>query len=149
MLRNHEPSSRELVNLGGKGLSYCPFLGAQGTRGSGDAIHGCVGYLSRVLVVGLCYDWCYSHLCFAACHIVKNYIAHLLNTKVPLILGIWGGKGQGKSFQTELIFQAMGIEPVIMSAGELESERAGTVDSLLIPFPLFLLGLFASMLLVL
>ena len=43
----------------------------------------------------------------------------------------------------------MGIEPVIMSAGELESERAGTVDSLLIPFPLFLLGLFASMLLVL
>ncbi|XP_057474712.1 ribulose bisphosphate carboxylase/oxygenase activase, chloroplastic isoform X1 [Actinidia eriantha] len=59
------------------------------------------------------------------CHIVKNYIAHLLNVKVPLILGIWGGKGQGKSFQTELIFQAMGIEPIIMSAGELESERAG------------------------
>ncbi|GAV78071.1 AAA domain-containing protein, partial [Cephalotus follicularis] len=59
------------------------------------------------------------------CHIVKNYMAHLLNVKVPLILGIWGGKGQGKSFQTELIFQAMGIEPVIMSAGEMESERAG------------------------
>lgn len=39
--------------------------------------------------------------------------------------GIWGGKGQGKSFQTELIFQALGVEPVIMSAGELESERAG------------------------
>ena len=39
--------------------------------------------------------------------------------------GVWGGKGQGKSFQTELIFQAMGMEPVIMSAGELESERAG------------------------
>ncbi|WCJ40310.1 Ribulose bisphosphate carboxylase/oxygenase activase chloroplastic [Euphorbia peplus] len=59
------------------------------------------------------------------CHIVKNYIAHLLDVKIPLILGIWGGKGQGKTFQTELIFQAMGIEPVIMSAGELESERAG------------------------
>nr|POE62090.1 ribulose bisphosphate carboxylase/oxygenase activase 2, chloroplastic [Quercus suber] len=58
-------------------------------------------------------------------HIVKNYIAHLLNIKIPLILGIWGGKGQGKSFQTELVFQAMGIEPIIMSAGELESERAG------------------------
>ena len=41
------------------------------------------------------------------------------------LTGIWGGKGQGKSFQTELIFQAMGIEPVVMSAGELESERAG------------------------
>ncbi|KAL4566737.1 hypothetical protein LXL04_030860 [Taraxacum kok-saghyz] len=60
-----------------------------------------------------------------AVHMVKNYIAHILNIKVPLILGIWGGKGQGKTFQTELIFQAMGILPVIMSAGELESERAG------------------------
>uniref|UniRef100_A0A7N0TYM1 Ribulose bisphosphate carboxylase/oxygenase activase, chloroplastic n=1 Tax=Kalanchoe fedtschenkoi TaxID=63787 RepID=A0A7N0TYM1_KALFE len=59
------------------------------------------------------------------CHLVKNYLSDVLNTKVPLILGIWGGKGQGKSFQTELIFQAMGVEPVIMSAGELESERAG------------------------
>ena len=43
------------------------------------------------------------------------------------LTGIWGGKGQGKSFQTELIFQAMGVEPVIMSAGELESERAGKI----------------------
>ncbi|WVZ87514.1 hypothetical protein U9M48_034141, partial [Paspalum notatum var. saurae] len=60
-----------------------------------------------------------------SCHIVKNYIAHLLDIKIPLILGIWGGKGQGKTFQTELIFRAMGVEPVIMSAGELESERAG------------------------
>jgi len=60
-----------------------------------------------------------------ACHIVKNFIAHLLDIKIPLILGIWGGKGQGKTFQTELIFRAMGVEPVIMSAGELESEKAG------------------------
>ncbi|CAI8584592.1 unnamed protein product [Vicia faba] len=60
-----------------------------------------------------------------ACHIVKNYISHTLTAKVPLILGIWGGKGQGKTFQTELIFRAMGLEPVIMSAGELESENAG------------------------
>ncbi|CAA2967850.1 ribulose bisphosphate carboxylase oxygenase activase, chloroplastic [Olea europaea subsp. europaea] len=65
------------------------------------------------------------------CHIVKNYIAHFLNTKVPLILGIWGGKGQGKTFQTELIFRAMGVEPVIMSAGELESERAGEPGKLI------------------
>ncbi|KAG5227778.1 ribulose bisphosphate carboxylase/oxygenase activase [Salix suchowensis] len=65
------------------------------------------------------------------CHIVKNYLAHLLNVKVPLILGIWGGKGQGKSFQTELIFQTVGVEPVIMSAGELESERAGEPGKLI------------------
>uniref|UniRef100_A0A0D9ZRV2 Ribulose bisphosphate carboxylase/oxygenase activase AAA helical domain-containing protein n=1 Tax=Oryza glumipatula TaxID=40148 RepID=A0A0D9ZRV2_9ORYZ len=49
------------------------------------------------------------------------YIAPLFLDKV----GIWGGKGQGKTFQTELIFRAMGVEPVIMSAGELESEKAG------------------------
>ncbi|XP_004305457.1 PREDICTED: ribulose bisphosphate carboxylase/oxygenase activase, chloroplastic [Fragaria vesca subsp. vesca] len=65
------------------------------------------------------------------CHMTKNYLAPILNTKVPLILGIWGGKGQGKSFQTELIFQAMGVEPVIMSAGELESERAGEPGKLI------------------
>ncbi|TXG69491.1 hypothetical protein EZV62_004426 [Acer yangbiense] len=85
-----------------------------------------------------------SSVFVTVCHIVKNYIAHLLNIKVPLILdvaptlhdlsmyiSIWGGKGQGKSFQTELIFQAMGIEPVIMSAGELESERAGEPGKLI------------------
>jgi pantothenate kinase-related protein Tda10 len=33
----------------------------------------------------------------------------LPNIKVPLILGIWGGKGQGKSFQCELVFAKMGI----------------------------------------
>lgn len=65
------------------------------------------------------------------CHIVKNYMAHLINSKVPLILGIWGGKGQGKTFQTELIFRAMGVEPVIISAGELESERAGEPGKLI------------------
>ncbi|KAH9314366.1 hypothetical protein KI387_022993, partial [Taxus chinensis] len=64
-------------------------------------------------------------------HIVKNYMAHLMDTKIPLILGVWGGKGQGKSFQTELIFRAMGIEPIIMSAGELESERAGEPGKLI------------------
>ena len=30
------------------------------------------------------------------------------STRVPLILGIWGGKGQGKTFQTELAFKKLG-----------------------------------------
>ncbi|KAB2081699.1 hypothetical protein ERO13_A05G142900v2 [Gossypium hirsutum] len=55
------------------------------------------------------------------------YIAPVFLDKV----GVWGGKGQGKTFQTELIFQAMGIEPVIMSAGELESDRAGEPGKLI------------------
>lgn len=45
--------------------------------------------------------------------------------KIPLILGIWGGKGQGKTFQTELGYKKLGIAPVVMSAGELESGNAG------------------------
>lgn len=57
-------------------------------------------------------------------HIVKNFLT-LPNIKVPLILGVWGGKGQGKSFQCELVFAKMGINPIMMSAGELESGNAG------------------------
>lgn len=47
-----------------------------------------------------------------ALHIAKNFLADAgafdPSTKVPLILGIWGGKGQGKSFQTELCFKKLG-----------------------------------------
>lgn len=59
-----------------------------------------------------------------AIHITKNFM-DLPEVRVPLILGIHGRKGEGKSFQCELVFQHMGIEPVRMSAGELESPDAG------------------------
>jgi ribulose bisphosphate carboxylase small subunit len=57
-------------------------------------------------------------------HITKNYLT-LPNVKVPLILGVHGRKGEGKSFQCDLVFERMGIEVVYMSAGELESPDAG------------------------
>ncbi len=45
-------------------------------------------------------------------HVAKNYLAERGEfdgqTRMPLILGIWGGKGQGKSFQTELAFKKLG-----------------------------------------
>lgn len=59
-----------------------------------------------------------------AVHITKNFM-DLPGLRVPLILGIHGRKGEGKSFQCELLFEHMGIEPVRMSAGELESPDAG------------------------
>src|SRR4028119_1040261 len=59
-----------------------------------------------------------------AVHITKNYL-DLPNVRVPLILGIHGRKGEGKSFQCELVFERMGVEAVHMSAGELESPDAG------------------------
>jgi hypothetical protein len=43
-------------------------------------------------------------------HITKNLMT-LPSIKVPLILGIWGGTGQGKLFQCELVFE-MGIKSV-------------------------------------
>ncbi|MCM1983252.1 ribulose bisphosphate carboxylase small subunit [Lyngbya confervoides] len=57
-------------------------------------------------------------------HITKNFI-DLPKVKVPLILGIHGRKGEGKTFQCELVYQKMGLEVVHISAGELESPDAG------------------------
>jgi ribulose bisphosphate carboxylase small subunit len=59
-----------------------------------------------------------------AVHITKNFM-DLPDVRVPLILGIHGRKGEGKSFQCELVFEKMGVEVVHMSAGELESPDAG------------------------
>ena len=59
-----------------------------------------------------------------AVHITKNYL-DLPNVRVPLILGIHGRKGEGKSFQCELVFKKMGIEVTHISGGELESPDAG------------------------
>ena len=63
-------------------------------------------------------------------HITKNFL-NLPNVKVPLILGVHGRKGEGKTFQCELVFERMGIEAVHISAGELESPDAGDPARLL------------------
>jgi len=59
-----------------------------------------------------------------AVHITKNYL-DLPGVRVPIILGVHGRKGEGKSFQCELVFERMGVLVVHMSAGELESPDAG------------------------
>ncbi|KAF5833834.1 Rubisco activase [Dunaliella salina] len=63
-------------------------------------------------------------------HVAKNFM-DLPKVKVPLILGIWGGKGQGKTFQCALAYKKLGIAPIVMSAGELESGNAGEPAKLL------------------
>ena len=40
-------------------------------------------------------------------HVAKNFM-NLPKIKVPLILGIWGGKGQGKTFQVRMGPLSMG-----------------------------------------
>lgn len=62
-------------------------------------------------------------------HVLKNF--YVMPTPTPLILGIWGGKGQGKTFQTQQVLSRLHINPVIISAGELESPNAGDPANLL------------------
>ncbi|MEW5300161.1 MAG: hypothetical protein WDW36_003110 [Sanguina aurantia] len=70
-----------------------------------------------------------------ALHIARIYLVEFggLDPRVraPLILGVWGEKGMGKTFQTELALKAMGAEAVVMSAGELENEWAGAPGRLI------------------
>ncbi|MFM7368470.1 MAG: AAA family ATPase, partial [Sphaerospermopsis kisseleviana] len=54
----------------------------------------------------------------------KNFL-NIPGVRVPLILGIHGKKGEGKSFQCELAFEKMGIGVTLISGGELESPDAG------------------------
>ena len=65
-----------------------------------------------------------------ALHLTKNYLG-LTHVPVPLILGIHGKKGEGKTFQCNLVFERMGVNVVHMSGGELESPDAGDPARLL------------------
>nr|PNR30757.1 hypothetical protein PHYPA_027073 [Physcomitrium patens] len=113
----------------GKGMVDALFQGAQGL-GTQNAIMSSWGYVSqgqRTYSMDNIKDGLYIAPAFMdklVIHIAKNFM-NLPGIKVPLILGIWGGKGQGKSFQCELVMSKLGINPIVMSAGELESGNAG------------------------
>ncbi|MEA5464178.1 ribulose bisphosphate carboxylase small subunit [Leptothoe sp. PORK10 BA2] len=59
-----------------------------------------------------------------AVHITKNFL-DLPQVRMPLIFGVHGRKGEGKTFQCELIYERMGVNVVHISGGELESPDAG------------------------
>ncbi len=50
-----------------------------------------------------------------AVHITKNYL-DLPGVKVPLILGVHGRKGEGKTFQCELVFDRVKWQFTIAAA---------------------------------
>ncbi|KAH9316548.1 hypothetical protein KI387_025175, partial [Taxus chinensis] len=113
----------------GKGMVDTLFQAPMGD-GTHDAVMSSYEYLStaqRTLLWDNIKDGYYIAPAFMdklVVHIAKNFM-NLPSIKIPLILGIWGGKGQGKSFQCELVFSKLGINPIMMSAGELESGNAG------------------------
>ncbi|MCO5567434.1 hypothetical protein L7F22_021125 [Adiantum nelumboides] len=113
----------------GKGMVDSLFQGAVG-MGTQHAVMSSYEYIStgqRTFQMDNMKDGFYiapSFMDKLVVHIAKNFM-NLPNIKVPLILGVWGGKGQGKSFQCELVFSKLGINPIMMSAGELESGNAG------------------------
>lgn len=61
---------------------------------------------------------------------VRQVSGHLLANigevpGVPLILGVHGAPGTGKTYQVELVLKRMGVELLTISGGQLESENAG------------------------
>lgn len=104
------------------------FQGGQGMGGTHNAIMSSTDYLSTAQrTFDNIEDGFYIAPAFLdkmSIHVAKNFM-DLPKIKVPLILGIWGGKGQGKTFQCNLAYKKLGIAPIVMSAGELESGNAG------------------------
>ena len=112
----------------GRGMVDPLFQGGFGQQGTQNAILSSDEYISQGLKdLSNIEDGFYISKAFLdkfTLHIAKNFM-DLPKIKVPLILGIWGGKGQGKTFQCTLAYKKLGITPIVMSAGELESGNAG------------------------
>jgi hypothetical protein len=57
-------------------------------------------------------------------HMMRNLV-QIPGYIPPLILGIHGPSGEGKTFQTEIILQEMRVKVFLISGGQFESEKAG------------------------
>ncbi len=63
-------------------------------------------------------------------HVVKNLLATSI-VGVPLLLGIHGSSGDGKTYQCEHTLKEIGMKVFLISGGELESPDAGTPAELI------------------
>lgn len=119
----HDTSDDQLDIVNGRGMVEPLFQGGHHLSGTHNQI---IHDVSNVRQFSTLEDnHSVSPLFFdtVACHLVKNYTN--LKHNVPLILGIWGEKGQGKTYQTERSLNEMGCGIVNVASGELESENAG------------------------
>jgi len=123
------PGNDQLDIHRGRGMIDYNFQGAAGLGGTHNVVQSSSDYMSQGLKTydNVTAEGFYISKPFLdklTVHVAKNFM-ELPKIKVPLILGVWGGKGQGKTFQTHLAFQKLGVNPIVMSAGELESGNAG------------------------
>jgi len=127
---NRDTSDDQMDIARGRGMVDSLFQGPQsGSMGTQNVVMVSSDYISQGLknLDNIDADGFYISPAFMdkmVLHLVKNFLK-LPKIKVPLILGIWGGKGQGKTFQSDLVFKKLGFSPIVMSAGELESGNAG------------------------
>lgn len=63
-------------------------------------------------------------------HIIRNLV-QIPSYTPPLILGIHGPSGEGKTFQTEIVLREMHVTVFLISGGQFESEKAGEPGRLL------------------
>lgn len=59
-----------------------------------------------------------------------NYMSN--NIQVPVILGIWGPNGNGKTFQTQLVYKLLGIDAKTITAEELFHADGATAANLIL-----------------
>lgn len=57
-------------------------------------------------------------------HVIKNLMTQNV-TRVPLLLGIHGSSGDGKTYQCEKVLEELGAKSFLISGGQLESHQAG------------------------
>jgi SpoVK/Ycf46/Vps4 family AAA+-type ATPase len=62
-------------------------------------------------------------------HLVLNYVAI---AEHPLILGIFGSPGEGKTFQLRTLLNRLGVEVFSINAADMESDRAGVPGKLVV-----------------
>jgi hypothetical protein len=61
-------------------------------------------------------------------HVLKNLLKRV-ESQVPLLLGIHGPSGEGKTFQCEYILKNMGVKRFLISGGQLDNPIPGQPSS--------------------
>merc|ERR1711943_164580 len=125
----------------GRDMVDSKFQGGYGMGGTHNAVMSSTDYISQgqknldnLSVDGNNYYISQSFLDKTSVHVAKNFM-DLPKIKVPLILGVWGGKGQGKTFQSNLIFAKKGklstlfINDLDAGAGRMGGTTQYTVNN--------------------